>query len=193
VRAAWGFLDTRIRLALDAQSSIASGTSLDLSPPSRFCGVCAYCSPPVDGAMPRDVASRHPKWRRTGLRTRTRPRLLIVAAVFKNVAPANKCQTAGGDKGWPQPTRSRQAQHPQERVPLDLEAPRQGPRRAGHRSAVLRGAQMRRPLQRAAARRRTKHLTTNQIVAWLEARLAASSGCWRPSRAEALARRRRTG
>jgi hypothetical protein len=30
---------------------------------------------------------------------------------------------------------------------------------------------MRRPLQRAAARRRTKHLTTNQIVAWLEARL----------------------
>jgi hypothetical protein len=26
--------------------------------------------------------------------------------VFKNVAPANKCQTAGGDKGWPQPTRS---------------------------------------------------------------------------------------
>jgi hypothetical protein len=36
-----GFLDTRIRLASYAQSSIASRTSLDLSPPSRFCGVCA--------------------------------------------------------------------------------------------------------------------------------------------------------
>jgi hypothetical protein len=34
-RAAWGFLDTRIRLALDAQSSIASRTSLDLSPVGR--------------------------------------------------------------------------------------------------------------------------------------------------------------
>jgi hypothetical protein len=40
-RAAWGFLDTRIRLGLDAESSIAPGTSLDLSPPNRFCGVCA--------------------------------------------------------------------------------------------------------------------------------------------------------
>jgi hypothetical protein len=60
---------------------------------------------------------------------------------------------------------------------------------------------MRRPLQRAAARRRTKHLTTNQIVAWLEARLAIDPQLRRSikrvlaalRRAEAPVRRRRTG
>jgi hypothetical protein len=31
---------------------------------------------------------------------------------------------------------------------------------------------MRKPLQRAAERRPVEHLTTNEIVAWLEARLA---------------------
>jgi hypothetical protein len=60
---------------------------------------------------------------------------------------------------------------------------------------------MRKPLQRAAARRRTKHLTTNQIVAWLEARLAIDPQLRRSikrvlaalRRAEAPVRRRRTG
>jgi hypothetical protein len=60
---------------------------------------------------------------------------------------------------------------------------------------------MRKPLQRAAARRQTKYLTTNQIVAWLKARLAFDPQLRRSikrvlaalRRAEAPVRRRRTG
>jgi Phage integrase, N-terminal SAM-like domain len=36
----------------------------------------------------------------------------------------------------------------------------------------MRRGSVRKPLQRAADRRRVEHLTTNEIVAWLEARLA---------------------
>jgi hypothetical protein len=62
---------------------------------------------------------------------------------------------------------------------------------------------VRKPLQRASARRPSEHITTNRIVAWLNERLAqipssvpASGGCWwrlgtrrpRPSRGGAVAR-----
>ena len=44
---------------------------------------------------------------------------------------------------------------------------------ASHATAVMKGSAMRKPPRRAQARREPELVTTNQIMAWLDARLAA--------------------